>query len=274
MNRIFVVRVGADTGYPRLKSPIFSDRRFELMPIWEEDEGRGHKHPIEHKPPMLHYCDIPCFNNPRDNLPRDNLAKYLVESDQEMSRKAAHNDPEFKTMTYGDLYENPRASNLKGVELGDYLFFLARLERYNGQTFLAGDWDNYFIGYFHVESITKPMENPLELFQKTNIANNAHVLRAKADPANKDYKFWVFGGGQDSHRFNHALEASYDWISTVFKDRHNCDWHEHPQQNKKGRVMSYLRTIRCQIDPSKPGQQDSYKRFFDKIHQHLSRDNT
>jgi len=265
MNRIFVVRVGADTSYYPLKSPVFEDYSFEFVPIWEGK--KTDQSPIAYKTPMLRYCDIACFNNPNDTLAKY-VPKYLAE-------KVAHNDPEFRRMTYGDLCETyPRASNLKAVKQGDYLFFLARLEPHDGKRFVRSTAVNsyYFIGYFHIELVCGPIEKALQAREEVNIGSNAHVLRAKADPSlwvDKSDRFWVFKGGADSRRFCYALKAEYDWLSKIFSDAQGHPWRENSNQTPLQRMMSYTRTVRCQIDLNVPQQKDSYNRFWEKIQQHL-----
>lgn len=270
MNRIFVVRVGADTAYYPLRSPLFKDGSFEYMPIWE---GEIWEHPpIVYKPPMQRYCEIECFNNPSDRL-----SKFVPKS---WAQVPAHNDPEFMMRTYGDVCQrSSRARNLindpqkrrEGVEPGDYLFFLARLEQYDGNRFV-GFGDLYFIGYFHVESICGPIERPLQPADETEIGRNAHVLRVKADVSlwsDERYKFWVFRGGTDSVRFRRALKAEWQWLSQIFSDVHGQPWSEKKGQTLLQRVTSYTRTVRCQLDPSVPQQRDAYGCFWEKIQQHL-----
>ena len=273
MGRIFVVRVGADTQYYPIRSPIFVDERFELVPI-TEGEKKMDQLPIAHRDPMQRYCDIRCFNT--DAAP--SLGAYVGKEAQTV----AHNDPEFAHMTYGDLCDlNPRARNLiddprterKGAEQGDYLFFLARLEGHDGRHF-TGKAGLYFVGYFHIEARFGPIQAPLTNAEEASIGRNAHILRAKAEPdlwVDERRKFWVFKGGPDSVRFRFALEADWEWLSTVFSDAYGRPWHETKGQTLMQRAASYTRTIRCHLDPDNPEQSDYYRRFWDKVHDHLKR---
>ena len=277
MNRIFVVRVGADTTYSPLRSPVFDKGRFEYMPIWEGEKegGKWRSPPIDYKHPMLRYCDIPCSNMP------DHMLDEFVPKNR--SQWPAHNDPEFESMTYGDVCEHSaRARNLidnpkkdwTGVRQGDYLFFLARLERHDGNRF-TNKAGFYFVGYFHIEKVYNPIQvqKLLDSSKETKIGMNAHVLRAKAEPnflwTDKRYKFWVFKGGADSRRFTYALEAEWDWLYSVFRDAHGNHWKKMANQSTLQRIMSYTRTIRCQIDPRDPQQRHRYDLFWDKVQQHL-----
>ena len=268
MNRIFVIRVGADSSHYPIRSPIFKDNRFEFIPIPEGENNKWRKDPIPHIHPMLRYCEIPCFNDPSRNL-----GEYVGKHAQTV----AHNDPEFTGMTYGDLCKrNPRAINLiddeKGAKLGDFLFFLARLEKHDGSNFVD-DAGLYFIGYFHIETVCGPIQTPLADLQETRIGTNAHVLRAKAEPnlwVDERSKFWVFKGGPNSVRFPFALEADWEWLHTIFHDAYGRDWKKNGYTPIQ-RVASYTRTIRCQLDPDNPEQNDSYQRFWDKVQRNLDK---
>ena len=46
-----------------------------------------------------------------------------------MATITAHSDPEFDTFTYGDNCDvNPRAMGMRGVNRGDFLLFISRLQ--------------------------------------------------------------------------------------------------------------------------------------------------
>lgn len=184
----------------------------------------------------------------------------------------AHNDPEWETMTYGDLCNtNARASNLKKVQTGDYLFFLARLEYHDGSRFTGGG-DFYFVGYFHIKSVYPAIDRPLTPAEEIEIGRNAHVLRAKANPslwADERLKFWVFKGDANSVRFRYALRADWKWLTDIFRDAYGYQWSEKSSQSRLQRIASYTRTIRCQLDPNDPEQKSRYERFWEKVQSHL-----
>ncbi len=270
MNRVFLVRVGADTTYPYpIRSPVFEDNSFEFVPI---PEGKKREWPIPYRDPMLRYCEIRCLNDPKRDL-GVYLGKY--------SHWVAHNDPEFVTKTYGDVCEEySRARNLidnpkkrtSGVEEKDYLFFLARLDKHNRQTF-TGSYGLYFIGYFHVENVFGPIERPMQPKEDAKIGGNAHVLRAKADPslwADKRHKFWIFKGNADSVRFHYALETKWDWLSKILRDTQGRPWKKKANQSDLQRITSYTRTIRCHLDPRNIQQRGLYQHFWGEIERHLN----
>lgn len=272
MARIFVVRVGADTKHSPVRSPVFRDGRFELVPIVEFDK-RLDRFPIVHKKPLQRYCDIACFNYDAGA----NLGVYAGRK----AKDVAHNDPEFEEMTYGDL-SNAKASNLigsarraeRGTEKGDYLFFLARLEEYDGIRY-TGRAGHYFVGYFQVEACFGPKQEPLSDLEEAVIGRNAHVRRAKADPelwSDPERRFWVFKGGPGSVRFMTGLEATWGWMCSVFRDVDGRPWRTMEGKSVEQRIASYTRTIRCHLDPCNADQIDRYDRFWERVHDHLRRD--
>ncbi|MDI6839263.1 MAG: hypothetical protein QMD71_00135 [bacterium] len=150
MMKLFIANVGVNTSHVSkgLRSPIFSDKTFEFIPIPEEEERKK----VLFSP---RYCEIRCFNKP--NLA---ISEYLC---PERRSDIAHNDPEFndpefndpefKSFTYGDIF-SPRAANLKEIQPDDLLFFLARLWLYKDG--FTNESDLYFIGYFTVEKRFAP----------------------------------------------------------------------------------------------------------------------
>ena len=105
--RIFLVNVGANASH-RFCSPLFPDGTFEFIPIPEDGPPQGQS--------IVSYCDLASFNRPGQSL-----MKYVP---QRLWYRAAHNDPEFETFTFGDNCErSPRAAALKRIDVGDLLFF-------------------------------------------------------------------------------------------------------------------------------------------------------
>ena len=108
--RIYMANVGANSNHKGLFSPLFEDGTFEFVPIWEEDMA------LDESPHAVHYQDLRSHYHPdQDLLP------YVPKG---LWGAACHNDPEFKTFTYGDVGSNPRSSRLTGMRTGDTLLFL------------------------------------------------------------------------------------------------------------------------------------------------------
>ena len=113
--RVYLANVGANASHGQLVSPLFEDGTFELLPIPEIIRTReGHQRAVRYRDLRSHY------NSEKD------LLQYVP---QKMWDDACHNDPEFKTLTYGDDGTNGRSSALTQLREGDALLFIARLAR-------------------------------------------------------------------------------------------------------------------------------------------------
>ena len=112
---IFLANVGANTGpeHRRLVSPLFDDGTFEFLPIPEGDRN------LDKNTSAVHCRDLRSHREPNRDLRR-----YVPEH---LWNAACHNDPDLNSFTYGDACDKPRASNLKDMESGDVLLFIARL---------------------------------------------------------------------------------------------------------------------------------------------------
>lgn len=123
--RVFVANVGANKSTaPKIRSPIFPDRAFELVPIREEFPG----------------TDNPTYMHLRSWTGRaPDLATFVHPT---LHGERAHADPEFEAFTYGDVY-NGRSAALFSADAGDLLLFAARLWDYGDGEW--GDSDFYFV---------------------------------------------------------------------------------------------------------------------------------
>ena len=113
--RIYLANVGANSSHGQLVSPLFENGTFELLPIPEIIRTR------EARERTVRYRDLRSHYNPEQDL-----LQYIP---QKMWDNACHNDPEFKTLTYGDNGTNGRSSALTQLGEGDALLFIARLEQ-------------------------------------------------------------------------------------------------------------------------------------------------
>ena len=129
-----IINVGVNTSHGSLKSPIFEDNTFEFVPIPEKK--------------CLDYYKIPKYKELHFRY--KNYSKFIPKNKFEVR---AHNDPEFHTFTYGDYpTKSPRAANLKRIEPGDILVFLARLVLWGGGRYL-GPPGFFLVGYFEIKQI-------------------------------------------------------------------------------------------------------------------------
>ena len=184
-----------------------------------------------------------CITLPRyRDLSTDNGIDILEIIPKSYSDLRVHNDPEFKSYTYGDYPSiSPRAANLKKAEKGDFLFFLARLVAHNNGLFGKGGF--YLIGYFEIEEILKdvryqPDNSILRIF-----GNNAHILRGLY---NKEYwdGFWVFKGSKQSRRFRRAIPFDKGFCDSVLLNSkgEKLEWPSH--RGELQIIGSYTRACR------------------------------
>ena len=253
--RIFLANVGANASH-RFASPIFEDETFEFLPIPENPNI-----PLPH---ALQYRDLRShYQQSKDLL--DYIPKRLWD-------KAAHNDPEFRTFTYGDNCEiSPRAKALKHLQPGDFLFFLARMVRWN-DTGATEDYGFYFVGFFEIAStyskLTDVQQQPqpqlIERFRE-----NSHIRRGMTHPKFWD-RFWVFRGSCKSQRFPHAIPVNRQLCEEVFTTAKGSTWRWDTHRSELQTIGSYTRSCRCVIDPSTPGGSARRDTFWDWIKNHTS----
>lgn len=243
MSRIFIINVGANASHGRLRSPIFENNTFEFVPIPET----GRRVSCPDCLGLPRYSDLLTFNNLDyyDFIPKSYLELRV------------HNDPEFDSYTYGDYPTiSPRAMNLRKAVKGDFIFFLARLVRYNYGSF--GKPGFFLIGCFEVESILKdvvekPDDKALHFFGK-----NAHVQRALYSKRFWD-GFWVFKGSKKSRRFKHAISFDKKFCDSVLLDSrgNTLVWPSHRSELQI--IGSYTRACRVIL------QKDLVEAFWKRI---------
>jgi len=189
---VVLLRVGIDTGCGGIFGPIFDGGSFEFVPIDCDRHVRKHT-----------YGSLPGRYG-------RNLIDYFPERLQvKMHDCFVHDDPEFKTFTYGDP-TRPKQS-LRYLQPGDFLAFYAGLCGWKGCTTPAA---LYVIAYFEVicgglypELIEKRGENAVQKM----FANNWHVLHGDTD--GRKYKrskseLVLVKGGPGSKLLNKAVRLS------------------------------------------------------------------
>ena len=116
---MFPANVSLNSGCGRLFSPLFENGTFEFLSIPEGDRN------LDQSLHAVRYRDL------RSHYDRDqDLLRYAP---QEMWDTPCHNDPGFRTFTYGDDGAIGRASALAPFRRGDALLLMTRLERGNGR---------------------------------------------------------------------------------------------------------------------------------------------
>jgi len=127
---VVLLRVGIDTGCGGMAGPIFSDGSFEFIPIDSDRNLKGRT-----------YGSLPGRHGGRK------LIDYFPERLRlKMQDCFVHDDPEFKTFTYGDP-TRPK-QGLRDLAPGDLLVFYAGLCGWKDCTAPAA---LYIVGYFKVQ---------------------------------------------------------------------------------------------------------------------------
>jgi hypothetical protein len=233
--RIFLVNVGVNASHGGIRSPIFSDGTFEMLPIPEERSLWA--------PTLPAYPKLTCFNDPDETL-----ANYV--SDRYRNVRL-HDDPEFRTFTYGDNPNTaPRAAGLRACGPGDYLFFVARLVRYEGGRFLKDAAGFYLVGYLLVEEVLEDVTVFLKGRDFTVFGRNAHVQRAVYHRKALD-GFWVWKGSPErSKRFHYAVPLDRALCESTLCDANGSAWRWDSSRSELQVIGSYTRSGRMVIDPS------------------------
>ncbi len=258
--RIFLANVGANASH-RFTGPLFEDGSFEFLPIPESPDISG-SHAVR-------YRDLHSFNTPE----RD-LTEYVP---RRLWKASTHNDPEFSTFTYGDNCEaSPRAASLKQMELGDFLFFIARLASSPGlpdadSLLLDGPitYGFYLIGFLEVESVLRSVRSKPNAEQMLRFSENAHVRRGLSDDRLWD-GFWVFGGSERSERFRKAVPVTRELADRVFRAVGGEVWQWPDNRTELQVIGSYTRSCRCVIDPQLPGGSERAKALWKWVREHRS----
>lgn len=240
--RIFVINVGANTSSP-LQSPLFDDGRFEFVPILEQNAQDGEE--------LLSYADLRQFNAP------DKPLLQLFPKTSVSGQEKVHYDPEFDTWTFGDNIR--QKSNLQDLQPGDFLFFLARLVRYDGEQFDHNGATFALIGYLKVAERLDDPDSPL--FTSPAFVRNAHVRRWKTDPSGFG-DFAIFEGSVDSRRFRYAVPFTRKFVDHVPILKASGNRWRWGRTTDLGVIGSNTRTARMHIDPGTSEGQERAERFW------------
>ena len=246
--RIFLVNVGVNASH-RVRSPLFDDGTFELMPIPEKRELWA--------PTLPAYGRIPCFNDPDESL--------AAFASDHFRGVRVHDDPEFRTFTYGDNpNRSPRAAGLKACGPGDYLFFIARLTPFREGKY-AAEAGFYLVGFLHVQRVLTdvtvfPVMEDFQLF-----GANAHVRRAVYHRRSLD-GFWVWKGAtESSQRFRIAVPVDRTLCELTLRDAHGKQWRWGDGRTELQTIGSYTRSARLVIDATSPAEPERAEAWWSAV---------
>ncbi len=149
--QVVLLRVGVDIGSGGIHGPLFSDGRFEFIPI-----------------PDGFQIDARRYGNTVGRHGRRFVDYFPVSRHGEVARWSMHVDPEFETFTYGD--PTPPKRGLRRLQPGDLLVFYAGLAGWEFQSGPA----LYIVGFFQIERAGLASDfSPREL--ERLFATNFHV---------------------------------------------------------------------------------------------------
>lgn len=155
---VVLLRVGIDRGAGGIAGPLFDDGSFEFIPIDADFNKRGLT-----------------YGNTKGHVKKKSLIRYFPESRQpRMHDRPIHNDPEFKTWTYGD--PTMPKQGLRDLQPGDLLVLYSGLRGWNGcQTPEA----LFIVGYFVVK-VAGTYPTLVDRFRKKQVedtfSNNHHII--------------------------------------------------------------------------------------------------
>lgn len=207
--KLYVANVGvnsADADKRGLRSPVFADRRFELVPIKEPDEYRN----LAGSPK---YSDLPGWTGHDTGL-----AAFVPER---LRSYTAHYDPDFERVTYGDLVgpRASRASNLSGVVPGDDIWFVARLWSFEQGRFV-GNGDFFLVGRLAVTQnvlLSREAVAALRNDVCSRVMGNPHWRRY--DRKGTEGRVLV-GDVEQSARFGRAIRVTPEVAGMIFGGEH------------------------------------------------------
>ena len=228
--RIYLANVGANISEHGFASPLFEDGSFEFLPIPVITPG------LDKSP---RYRDLRShYDHAQD------LTSYIP---KRLRDSVVQNSPEFETFTYcDDCDSSPRAANLKDVEKGDVLLFLAGLMPWVDGKPRRERYRLHLIGGFQIE----------EALPKVRSGE------------------WLFAGNKDeSRRFNKAVPLKQEICEQVFSDANGAPWRWGPTKSGHVRselevIVSYTRAVRCFFDMSKPEAAERAATLRDWIAKH------
>ena len=252
--KLYVANVGVNTASRGRRSPVFPDGTFEFVPIKESSV-----YAVEGVPT---YDDIPVVSGRTASL-----AAYVP---AKVAGYAVHNDPEFTTYTYGDILSS-RASNLRKIEPGDELWFLARLWDHDGERWF-GTSDFYFVGRLSVEhNVLIPADTLVDDIPphlQERIRNNAHYNRLALAGSRGAFRV-IIGDGERSARFRRAIKVTPEVVALLYAAKYDSKRDRFLREgqvlrnrsNAPPRTFSYFgsatRAIQSFLDSSREGDRPS-----------------
>ncbi len=156
--KALLIQAGLESKSHGASSPVWSNKSFRFIPPPAERKGGSEK-------------------RERSTYKSMDLIYLLPDKVQKkFSKLIVHNDPEFKTFTYGEQ-DKSICKELNNLSKGDLLVFFAEGELQNNPS----ERGYFIIGYFIVKSVVEWDElDRIEQKQyKAKLKNNAHIRSSK-----------------------------------------------------------------------------------------------
>lgn len=288
---IYLVNVGVNTSH-RLKSPIYSDGRFEFVPIPEYDAAQDKRVSSSEAVQSVRYRDLYGYNSPEPLLSLFPLAVQAIYADQIVHNdphlgNASNGDSTFDDFSYGDVpLVNPRASTLRHAQVGDWLFFIANLADYDAdQHRFSGKRALYLIALIEIGHVLEYLPRDLpgaptstlrdrdtrETHQLEAYASNAHVNRLLRLPDfYHDQPFSIFQGTARSTRFTHAVELTPELCRSCFTDKDGQPIDDTKFRSFTACIGAYTRSVRVQYTLDDAADRRRFHTFRDQIAEQTS----
>ena len=280
--RVYLANVGVNLSH-RLRSPLFTDKSFEFIPI---PEGSTLQECVIADIQPVTYHDLSCYNSTASLLSfsspelQTQFADSIVHYDPILGDK---NDEHHASFTYGDIpYVNARASSLRHAQPGDIIFFLANLSAYDCEKkrFIAGQRSLYLVGFIEIAIILE--YSPLNaqqiydpyashFYELQAFVRNAHVNHLLTLPHRYAKEpFTIFEGSGNSTRFTKAVPMTLDMCKACLRDKNDRPFVYENFKSINACIGAYTRAVRSHFDLQHASHQESFRTFLRFIQEHNS----
>lgn len=231
-SRIFLVTVGVNSSHGAIRSPIFQDGTFELMPKPEERSLWA--------PTLPAYPKMASFNN--DEEPLSNYVSSRYRNVRVMD------DPEFQSFTYGAYIKDSQYQRkLLMCKPGDYIVFLSLLTHYD-EKFTPYQRGYYIVGFMYVEKTLFFPDKFPDREEFADFGKNAYIRRAVYHPKTLDGVCLWKGDPSMSIRLKHAVLFK---IESILKRKTQPDKRATKSpRDDVSKIGGYLRYVQVPFDQS------------------------
>jgi putative DNA base modification enzyme with NMAD domain len=169
--QVFLLRVGIDTGSGGIHGPVFSDGRFEFIPIPDGKISTEER----------------TYGNTVGRYGRRFVEYFPSQRQAVRTATRMHVDPEFQSFTYGDPTAPKRG--LLDLRRGDLLVFYAGLQAWPVNSDPAA---LYIVGYFEVSLVG--LASMFTAAQIEEFSLNSHVRQPAVFASQRDRLILIKGG--------------------------------------------------------------------------------